>query len=180
MLVKIFMIGMTAFALSTAAADDAPIDTTVTERHLNKMIKKGNWTIAGDASANYNSQSGLEWSVRPSAEYFVADNFSVGGTFMYLHDKWSSTYGLGVAATYYFAEGENGVWFVRQALMYAHSEFDAVAVSQKADDLLSSTTLGYNYFLTPSVAIGPRVNVRTSQNYPYTNFSLLFGIQVYF
>ena len=163
----------------SASADEA-FDRTSSAN--NKYITEGHWSVGGGASLSYNTSSGhgLELSGYPSAQYFIMDHLSVGGEASIAWNSNRSVLGLGPALTYYFAESEKAVWFVSEALFYSRYHYDSIGYGDfNTSNLSARTSIGMNYFLTPSVAIGPR-GAFTWNSRGADTFALLFGIQIYF
>jgi hypothetical protein len=175
---KIFISVLFAFLFSALAlAEESAVESDV---GANKYITKGHWTISGGASLSYNTGgSGANLAIYPSAQYFVMDHLSVGGeAFVGLNSSYN-TFGLGPAMTYYFGESERAVWFVSQAILYNRYHYDAGSLNYTETNWSSHTSLGMNYFLTPSVAVGPRAVFNWNSRGADT-MALMLGLQVYF
>jgi hypothetical protein len=175
---KIFISIVFALLFSASAfAGESAVESDV---GANKYITKGHWSIAGGASLSYNTGgSGANLELYPSAQYFVMDHLSVGGeAFLGLNSSYNA-FGLGPAMTYYFAESEKAVWFVSQGFLYSRFHYDAGNSNYTYKNWASHTSLGMNYFLTPSVAVGPRAVFNWNSRGADT-MALMLGLQVYF
>jgi hypothetical protein len=118
-------------------------------------IHKGNIAAEGSASISFYAPSGrassTAISVSPSLQYFVVDHLSIGGSLSYHHysgsDGWTS-WGIGPSITWHF-------WSTGHLSVFASEEI----FLNKGTNLnwygSNTAGLGMNYFITPSVAIGP-------------------------
>ena len=147
-------------------------------------INKGNIQADGAASVSNYAPTGQTSSfivvVSPSVQYFVMNRVSIGGSLYFQHyssgASWNAL-GIGPSATWHFwSEGH-----------LSASVSDGLTVNENTNSrwyLNNSTGLGLNYFITPSVAIGPALVVSyqfSSLDLPAAlNTSVVVKFSIYF
>ena len=132
-------------------AQDAP-DSQVAEKPI--MINKGNWEIGGEG--NYfrsNEGTGLRSiTLSPRVEYFILNRFSVGGRLNYIDSNRASTeIQIGPGFSWYPLIIGRTALVVDQAILMINP-----AGSQQTY-FAGDTGLGLDWFVSPSVAIGPSI-----------------------
>ncbi len=148
------------------------------------QTEHGNWLIGGNFNINTASNS-TTIGLNPTAGYFIADNFAVGGTVQLEFDKFgenkSTTFGIGPLARYYF--GKNNIKpFVDGELNFLSEKFKFPTGT--------NTENGVNYFLGLGLALFLNQNVALEglAGYDHTKikdadgdggFGLRIGFQVY-
>lgn len=143
----------------------------------------GNWQIGVNAPVYGGSNAGAlffdntasgSWSlgVNGPVQYFVMDNLSVGGVVGFgLQNTGgpsattTTTFTIGPAATYYFWTQGQMATYVAAAVMYNTS-----SAANSVSNVGLQGAVGFNYFLTPSVAFGPVVSDTVLTTSPAGNF----------
>ncbi len=188
----VFFLGFTA-AIDTMAtemvnAKAAASDGTSSIRSviLNEValanVRKGNVAVGGDLGVSYSSYDGSSVFLNPSAEYFIADRFSVGGTLSFTFNSQYQSYGIGPSATYYF--WNQGQWVASAGLgvRYAASRDDDAPYVREYSNWLGMAKLGLGFFATPAVSFGPQLTIYQDLASRYSDSgwgSLLFQFNVY-
>lgn len=94
-------------------------------------------------------------SLSAPIQYFIMDHLSVGGEMNLSRSNvgpsWSA--GVGPAATYYFWTQDKMAAYGSEALTYQYTSSQNGAQVNPA--WRSTTSLGMNYFLAPTLALGP-------------------------
>lgn len=124
---------------------------------FDKAIREGNWSLGLSGRLAYDSPSGLTGFLSVEMQKFFSDRLSFGFVGQGYKDRSIGLYSLGVIGTYYFYEMEKSAFYISQSLTYGEAHISILSQSAKEDFLSATTTLGYNYFLNPYVAFGPRV-----------------------
>ena len=127
-------------------------------------INKGDVTAGGSLALGYSSLSKFHLVLRPSLEYFVADNFSVGGEVIGDFDALVSQAGIGPKATFYFWSQEKWAADVAIAAHLNRSNAEGKGDDGFSNyfDVVPSTSV--LYFILPSVAVGPTLTVDVPVN----------------
>lgn len=143
-------------------------------------IRKGNVAVGGDLGASYSTYSGSTLYLNPSAEYFIADRFSIGGMLTTTLSENFQSYGIGPSATYYFWNQNKWAASTGLAVRYStsNSEYD-----NSSSYWTGMAKFGMGYFATPSVSFGPQLTVYhdigDSKASSSTWSTLLFQFNVY-
>jgi hypothetical protein len=92
--------------------------------------------------------------IAPSAECFIMDNFSLGGTLTYLSNKVSSStsndfLGIGPSATFYFGAHDDLAYYFHQVIIYTQQ----LATSNQGATY-GTSDLGVRFFANSKVAFG--------------------------
>jgi len=119
-------------------------------------IEQGKIKAGGGFDLSYGENQKLTLNISPTAEYFVTDRLSLGGTFSLAipFGTGLSYYSIGPSATFYFWKQERLAASFSESVAYARlSGVGYPPVSTGA--LISTTKLGVEYFFTPSVSFGP-------------------------
>ncbi len=173
---------LTVFLLTSlsALAESAP------DEFIEKKIKRGDWSIGGSAEIAYASRGGSRITAAAEAQYFVADNVSLGITSRLQGGKAFDISGVGVIGTYHFYETARHTYYVSGAVTYngLDSEFYS---STNQFITLGTIGLGWNYFITPNVAFGPRLEYTRVLGEKNTRFgtndyqlNMLLGFTLFF
>lgn len=148
------------------------------------QTERGNWLVGGNFALNTVSNS-TTIGLNPTAGYFIADNFAVGGTVMLEYDKFgenkSTTFGIGPLARYYFGK-TNAKPFLNGELTFLSQKFKFPTGT--------NTENGINYFLGAGLALFLNENVAIEglAGYNHTKikdidgdggFAMRIGFQVY-
>lgn len=142
------------FAASYPHTSEAQEPDSAQVAELPIMINKGNWEIGGEG--NYfrsNEGTGLRsLTLSPRVEYFILNRFSVGGRLNYIDSNRASTeIQVGPGFSWYpMIIGRTAV-VVDQAILMINP-----AGSQQTY-FAGDTGLGFDWFVSPSVAIGPSI-----------------------
>lgn len=146
-------------------------------------LREGNWNLALSGTAEYDSQNGLLYRVAPEVQYFFKDRLSAGFTGLIERDRSSETQSIGLIATYYFYELERSAFYLSQSISYVNKKTEILNYNKREDYATSTTTLGYNYFINSSVAVGPRISydVNSMKTNGQKNALVVgFGLSVFF
>ncbi len=120
-----------------------------------KSIKEGNWNLGGGGMLAYDTYNGGRASGALGAQYFVADNLSLGIlTSFYYFKSNNHALGLGPKATYYFYETEKKAFYVSQSIGFYWGE-NSVGASTHA--VGGQTSVGFEHFFTSNVSFGPEL-----------------------
>lgn len=132
------------------------------------------WPTRGDSVAVFNTDIPVE--------YFFVDNFSLGGSFGLTHVSAGNldytVFSVGPSATYYFLVQDRLTPYAGASLLYTHNDTD------DGDNYLQpSAKFGVNYFITPSVAIGPSVRYthtfRDDNRVDFNGVSIFANFSIY-
>lgn len=144
-------------APSLASADE------LSSEFIEKKIRKGDWTVGGEAALSYSSVGGTELYTNWDAQYFIADRLSLGMLVQLQGGRDLDASGLGIKATYHFYEGDRTTFYVSGAL--SHHQYNSEFFTNNSQyATLGTATLGMNYFLNPHVSFGPRLEYRRVLN----------------
>lgn len=129
------------------------------EDFIEKKIKQGNWSVAGSAELGYASLSGTWLKTSIDGQYFVADRFSVGIVNRLQGSRYWDSAGLGLKTMYHFLETARSTYYLSGEI--THHVFDnknLFGPAPGSDEVTMGTLgIGWNYFITPNVAFGPRL-----------------------
>ena len=83
------------------------LSRSVEASNVNANINYGNVTVGGGFNLSFNTVGGTQFFVSPRAQYFLADNFAIGGAASYSISSSNNYGGSGVFSagpdiTYYF------------------------------------------------------------------------------
>lgn len=143
---------------SALAATDV-VSTEASPKPVYANILAGDLKVGGGFDISYGDRQATTISLSPSVEYFVADHLSVGGglTLSHVTSFRSTTWSIGPTATYYFWSQDRIALFFSQGIFVSHSSEG----TQDTVTYASSTSqLGADYFIIPSVAFGPALQWR--------------------
>lgn len=143
-------------------------------------LGKGHWTVGGNFGVLYSTYSSATYFVNPEAEYFATDRLSLGGTLN--ASTWSSgsSIGLGPSFSYYVLKSDRWASSIGGSLVYSRDNWGSSTDRQWT----ANGRIGLEYFLTPSVSFGPRVQVSRVLNQselglPSTQTSALFQFSIH-
>lgn len=129
----------------SANAADSSMQNTLT----------GNYQVGGNASWVKKSNTPSLFTVNPLAEYFLVNGISLGGTLNYTSDSNNNnTFGVGPSATWYMWQQERHAVYGGVGIMYDTTSSGGPN-SNTTNFWASDLRIGYNYFFTPSLALGP-------------------------
>lgn len=137
----------------------------------NAQTDKGDWMVGGGVGLN-TSRNNTVIDLSPSAAYFVANNFAVGGNFKLAYSKEglikTTTFGLGPWMRYYFTQAD-----VRPVIQ---GNFDFISRKTKVNNT-SSTNNGTHFFLGAGAAafLSSHVSLDILAGYDHTKFNSLEG-----
>lgn len=159
---------------------------TMSEDFIEKKIKKGDWTVGGYAELFYASQGGARVRAIVDAQYFLIDNLSLGAVMRLQGGKAFDSSGAGVKGTYHFYETARSTFYVSGEVSYNLVDSEFFSPSNEYATM-GTIGLGWNNFITPNVAFGPRIeytrllgnNVPNMNNKDY-NLSVLLGFSLFF
>ena len=114
----------------------------------NANINKGNISVGGGLDLNYNTVSGTSFFVNPKAEYFIADNLSLGGSVSYTVFGSAGYITFGPAISYYF-------WSQEKLATYVGGDLLINGGANSTNNLTFDGNVGLNWFIVPTVAFGP-------------------------
>jgi hypothetical protein len=137
-----------ALAVEVSAADDG--STAPAESSIRPNIYSGNWSLGGNLyfAKNSGSVDSTECSTFVAARYFLIDRFALGMVAGF-EDTTDTTAiaSLGPSAAYYFlTQGR----LAMSALLGFR-----LGLTDDTYDKIVNSGIGAEYFLTPSVAVGP-------------------------
>ena len=122
-------------------------------------LEKGNTQLGGSFSwtqtdSNRDGSYSSLLLIAPSAECFVMDNLSLGGSLFYASSKVSAstsndTLGVGPSGTFYFGAHENLAYYFHQAVVYTQQMNTSTQGSTVGD-----SNLGIRFFANSKVAFG--------------------------
>lgn len=138
-------------AASTFAAE--PTDASLANIHTGNVSTSS--SFAFNQVLNSNSTAVSTLSLSTDVRYFVIDHLAVGGVFTYDHSSNANSNDvvwLGPGATYFF--WTDGKLASKLAASYQFGLGSSMASG------MFTTTLGLDYFITPSVDVGPTVAYR--------------------
>jgi len=118
-----------------------------------KNILEGNWNIGGDLDADYSALNGFTYDFEAQFHYFFIDKVSAGASLSLQNTKldFSNITFLGFSANYYFLERKKYVFLLGQSFLV-----EAVG-RRHSIRVISQSSLGVEYFLSPSVSLGAKV-----------------------
>ncbi len=152
------------------------------EAEFQSPIQQGRWNLGINEIGAYNTSDGMSLRTTLEAQYFLVEGLSLGITGSHEQSSRSNERSLGLIGTYYFAKFENSAFYISQSIMW--SEYEVPRWNFRPDEYIRlRTTLGYNYFLTPNIAIGPRIEYDWNKQTQYGqrgNLGLGVGISVSF
>lgn len=177
--VGVFVVAILFAALFSrhAEAQDAT-DAQVADKPI--MINKGNWEIGGEG--NYfrsNEGTGLRSiTLSPRLEYFILNRFSVGGRLNYIDSNRASTeIQVGPGFSWYPMIIGRTVVVIDQAILMINPS------GSQQTYFAGDTGLGLDWFVSPSVAIGPSIRglyyFGGDSARPEGGVGLRFGISVF-
>lgn len=133
-------------------------------------IKRGDWEVSGSASLDIDDDTTFQ--ATPRALYFLNDGFALGASLgIFVFDNFSF-YTFGPEIKYYFWQGETSAAYVSEVIAFAFGD-------DIDGDTVSSTTAGLNFFLTPSVALGPAAQFNYNFDDKDGDFRLLGMFSIY-
>lgn len=153
------------------------------QEFVDKAIRQGNWSLGLNGRLAYDSQTGLNGFLSTEVQKFFSDRLSFGFIGQGYKDRNIGMYSLGVIGTYYFYEMEKSAFYISQSLTYGEANISILSQSAKEDFLSATTTLGYNYFLNPYVAVGPRLQyeINPARNLGGANsLNLGIGLSIFY
>lgn len=158
------ILGILVFSATPAMAQEA------SESFMEKKIRKGDWTVGGEGALSYTTWGGTRVYANAEAQYFFADRLSAGMFMSLQGGKYQDASGVGVLGTYHFYEGKSTTMYGSLGLSHhqVNSEFFS---SNTQYATMANATLGFNYFLNPHVAFGPRIEYKRllNDNLPVLN-----------
>ena len=163
------LLALGLFTAGTAHADDAAATTST----FAVPVTRGHWKVGG--SFSYSNYGSGQWnaSLTPSAEYFFIDRLSFGAA---VSGSWAS-YGytstaISPSLTYYFLVQNQIGYYINQTANFTNSNYGGVGTT-------FGTSVGMNYFFTPSVAFGPSLLWSYGQN-TTSSISLVGQFSIFF
>lgn len=131
-------------------------------------LKQGGMSIGGgfgwSQTKSKQNTNYLTYSIRPSFEYFVIDDLSLGGSINFSESRDDASHqtslGLGPSVTYYFAKmGATALYLNQRAL---HTETKLVYDASDSNPggsinpsaLIGTSAIGTKFFLGPQAAFG--------------------------
>lgn len=135
----------------TSGSNAASATTTGEPRRESLKINQGDWEIGGEANY-FKSNTGdyHELTLSPKLEYFFLNRFSAGGRLLFYDtSNVSSSIALGPSLTWYITHAELTAIYVDQSVLWVNPS------GSQDNYFRGETGFGVDYFLSPSVAIGP-------------------------
>ena len=136
-----------------------------------KDILKGNWSIGGDFDTDYSALNGFTYDFEAQLHYFLIDKVSVGTSLSLQNTKldFSIITFLGFSINYYFFERKRYVFLLGQSFLVEAVE------RRNSIRVISQSSLGAEYFLSPSVSLGAKVlyNFLVAGDSGFNEFPLL-------
>jgi hypothetical protein len=144
--------------LTTLLSQLSLANTTSTKYHTadktTMKINSGDYIISGNIYFGENS-SGPYYSLNPEFQYFVRDGIALGTSLEFSSNgSGDLSKGIGPIVSIFFNARDNTVFSFTQSLRY--SDFKTTYSNGTYSDtrLRSSTSIVFNYFANPSVALG--------------------------
>ncbi len=158
------------------------LNTTVVKAEdiIDASLEQGRWNLGVNSLLSYNSESGAGIRWEGELQYFVADRLSFGLIGFHENTTRMKQKSLGVVGTYYFYKLSQSAFYLSQSISWARIDHDYWGDSEKY--LNTRTTLGYNYFLRPNVAVGPRIEYEwdSGEGRERNTLSVGVGVSVFF
>ena len=142
--------------VAASGTEKSELPTMTSSEIAPANIRKGNVAVGGDLGASYSTLGGSTVYLNPSAEYFIADRVSVGGTLTSTLSENYKSYGIGPSATYYF--WNQGQWAASTGLAIRYSNSSS-EYDRNSSYWTGVARLGAGYFATPSVSFGPQLTI---------------------
>ncbi len=149
-----YSMALCTLLLSFAVPAMAQGESSTEVPQLPIKINQGNWEIGGEG--NYfrsNESGGLRLlTLTPRAEYFIMNRFSVGGRINYIDSNRASTeVQVGPGFSWYIMQIGRSVLLIDQAILWVNPS------GSEQTYFAGDTGLGIDFFLSPSVAVGPSI-----------------------
>ncbi len=165
-LFRILSLGSLIFIFLAMEAKAAPLEQEI-EISQNAMgsesteanIYQGNFEISGTLSyMNYDSRNTIGLNNR--YEYFISDQFSLGGNINLYFNEYGQSFSFGPSLTYYFWKNEKWTSYVGQSLNWgeANFDYDDGYPSYYNSNFTGESRIGVKYFIIPEVAVGLEYN----------------------
>lgn len=194
LLLPVYLTALLAAISTNAATDAASANTSTLAPSVSSFAKplaKGRWQLGGGlnySESNYKSQQSNSttrstfYRISPQAEYFLSDNFSLGGTLAAFGSKGDDTAeytgaSVGPSATYYFAEEGNIAFYGAQSFNFIKYSDDTKTYQE------GTSGLGARYFFSRTAAFGMGLDYNYSLNNGGGNdnrLSVLGSFSVYY
>ncbi|MCC6137559.1 MAG: hypothetical protein IT287_02935 [Bdellovibrionaceae bacterium] len=182
---KFVWMGLMVFTAPAIAIEDTAIG--VSNEFIEKKIHKGDWSVGGDLALSYTSMTGAQVSTSMDVQKFLWDGVSVGLVGRYVNTRNYDFTAIGGKATYHFLETDKMTFYTSGDITYnrlEHNFFPGGSTEYTA----ATVAVGINYFLTPHIAIGPKIqftkNIGVEDSaaavLPKTETSVLMGFTLFF
>ena len=152
-------------------------------------IKQGNVQVSGSFGAGYSSYSRATYYLNPTAEYFVANRFSIGGSIESSISSNYSSYGIGPSLSYYFWRSDKWAAVIGTGVLYnstnGSTNYYTYSSTYQMESWSAIGKLGLSYFINPSVSFGPIfsyqsvINRNPTEVYGATTSNLLFQLSIF-
>ena len=143
----------------------------------NAQLNKGNLMVGGLISTSIGN-GGSQFGLYPSCAYFFKNNLALGGALdltVTRADKENSSFiALSALGRYYFAKIEEGKTSPKLPVFVQGK----LGVSSGAGVVFASGGLGFDYFLTSSVALEASAGVNID-NSSFANVYAMLGFQIF-
>lgn len=166
-------------AIAALSLFAAPVFAQEESSEGTMRINQGDIEISGEGDYNRVNTGGWSMELSPKVEYFFLNRFSAGAKLNFVDGSAvSTTVSIGPAATYYFAVVRKLGFYVDQTLQWVNPP--------GSDDnyFHGETGIGFDYFITPNVAVGPAMrgyyNFNGGQGLPSQGTNFKVAISAFF
>lgn len=179
-----FLIFITAMSVGSWGKAQESLDLVSTSSYMDKKIRKGDWSLGGNARFTYDENAGARTAASLEVEHFWLDGLSAGIRVRYEEVGSVSLRGLGLKSTYHFYESDKMTFFLSgEITSYELQGYSPINQPQ----WMATVGLGMNYFITPNIAFGPRIEWseslsenRSGAGYARDQLNVLMGFSLFF
>lgn len=123
----------------------------------------GHWTAGGNFGISQSTYSGTYYFFNPEAEYFVSERLSLGGMLSIGKGTGTWSLGLGPSFTYYFFKDDRWAASTGASVIYSKDSWENDGGGEgNVSVWRAKAKVGLDYFFTPSVSFGPRLQYSSS------------------
>ncbi|HMN91467.1 MAG TPA: DUF3575 domain-containing protein [Saprospiraceae bacterium] len=163
----------------------------VVRAEVTPAVGKGTWMLGGSsASININNSTSDSWNINlaPNVRFFVSDQWAVGAavglSFLKLSAFDISAAVISPDIRYYFTpEQSRMLWFATAGANIARTSINGENISSDLKHTIilgGSGGLGFNYFLTRSVALEAQLGINYFETERFNNFNIASSLGLQF
>jgi hypothetical protein len=157
--VAILFLTANSYAEESASQISTTLPKTSYKANKYANVNQGDFAISSTLGSAYNRITGSMLNLDAAVQYFVLNDFSVGGTVDYSLNENYSTVGVGPGFTYYFWSKDKLTTFIGADGIYHRTNVPGSSYGPSSYSYWSGRAkLGLNYHITPEVAFGPSFN----------------------